>query len=87
MGRKLLIVRDYLEHANTVNYCAAIPHTDVHDNFFMMSVIQVFAAAGLAFQILSCPFNFVFCPLEPMYLPLTTDAASFMRCFYPGKNS
>lgn len=62
-GRKLLTVRDYLAHEGTMNYCAAIPYTDG-----LMSVIQMFAAAGLAFYILSCPFNFVFCPLEPTHL-------------------
>lgn len=86
MGRKPLIVRDYFEHEATMNYCAPIPHIDIHGDF-LMSVIQVFAVAAVAFKILFCPFNFVFCPLEPIHLPLTTDAASFMRCFYPGKNS
>lgn len=90
LGGKLVIARDYLEHEATMKYCATIPHTDVHGDFltdFLKSVIQVFAAAGLAFEILSCPFNFVFCPLEPIHLPLTTDVASFMKCFYSGMNS
>lgn len=49
MGRKVLIVRDYLEHEGTMNYCAPIPYTDGHANFLMMSMIEVFAAAGLVF--------------------------------------
>lgn len=48
MGSKLLIVRDYFEHEATMSYCPPNSHTDVHADFLMMSVIQVFAAAGLA---------------------------------------
>lgn len=48
MGSKLLIVRDHFEQEATMSYCAPISHTDVHADFLMMSVIQVFAAADLA---------------------------------------
>lgn len=58
MGRKLLIVRDYLEHEVVINSCAPVPHTDVHGDFLMMPVIQVFAAAGLPLKY--CPVPSVF---------------------------
>lgn len=73
---KLNIVRDYSEHEFTVSLCAPAPQTDVHDDLLMISVIQVFAAAGLASWIFSCHLNLVFLSTEPICFPALIDVAS-----------
>lgn len=74
----LNVVRGYFEHELTMSYCGPAPQTNVHADLLMKSVIGVFAAAGLASRILSCPLNLVFLPIEPRHFPVLIDTASSM---------